>query len=79
MLTAIDEYVGERVLAVRTHEATIDAEFVSATVKAMRSVTLEAARFTRRILDDCYLLEHSAAAELAKAARCKVGLPNHVN
>jgi len=53
------------------------AEAVGATVKAMRAVTPEAACFTRRILDDCYLLEHSAAAELAKAARYKLGLPNH--
>ena len=50
---------------------------IAATVKAMRPVTPEAACFTRRILDECYLLEHSAAAELAKAARYKVGIPNH--
>ncbi len=55
---------------------TIEA-VVGATVKAMRPVTPEAACFTRRILDDCYLLEHSAAAELAKAARYKLGMPNH--
>jgi enoyl-CoA hydratase/carnithine racemase len=52
---------------------------IAATVKAMRPVTPEAACFTRRILDECYLLEHSAAAELAKAARYKVGIPNHDN
>jgi enoyl-CoA hydratase/carnithine racemase len=50
---------------------------VDATVKAMRPVTPEAACYTRRILDECYLMEHSAAAELAKAARFKVGMPNH--
>jgi enoyl-CoA hydratase/carnithine racemase len=55
-----------------TVEAVVDA-----TIKAMRPVTPEAACFTRRILDDCYLLERSAAAELAKAARYKVGVPNH--
>jgi len=57
-------------------EDTVEAA-LDASVKAMRPVTPEAARFTRRILDDCYLLEHSAAAELAKAARYKVGIPNH--
>jgi enoyl-CoA hydratase/carnithine racemase len=57
-------------------EDTVEAA-VDATIKAMRTVTPEAACFTRRILDDCYLLEHSAAAELAKAARYKVGIPNH--
>lgn len=50
---------------------------VDATIKAVRPVTPEAACFTRRILDDCYLLERSAAAELAKAARYRVGIPNH--
>jgi enoyl-CoA hydratase/carnithine racemase len=55
-----------------TLEAVIDA-----TIKATRPVTPEAAYFTRRILDDCYLLEHSAAAELAKAARFKLGMPDH--
>jgi enoyl-CoA hydratase/carnithine racemase len=49
-------------------------EAVGATVKAMRSVTPEAAAFTRRILDDCYLLERGAAVELTKAARYQVGL-----
>jgi len=53
------------------------AAAVEATIKAMRSVTPEAACFTRRILDDCYQLEHAAAAELAKAARYKVGVPEH--
>jgi enoyl-CoA hydratase/carnithine racemase len=45
-------------------------------VKALRAVTPEAARLTRRILDDCYVLEHAAAVELAKAARYKVGMPD---
>jgi enoyl-CoA hydratase/carnithine racemase len=57
-------------------EDTVQAA-VEATTKAMRPVTPEAACFTRRILDDCYVLEHSAAAELAKAARYKVGMPDH--
>jgi enoyl-CoA hydratase/carnithine racemase len=47
---------------------------VAATIRAMRAVTPEAASFARRILDDCYALEHGAAAELAKAARYKLGL-----
>ena len=59
-------------------EDTVEA-VVDATIKALRPVTPEAACFTRRILDECYLLEHSAAAELAKAARYKVGIPNHDN
>lgn len=50
---------------------------VSATIKALRPVTPEAACFTRRILDECYSQERSAAAELAKAARYKVGMPSH--
>jgi enoyl-CoA hydratase/carnithine racemase len=45
-------------------------------VKALRAVTPEAARLTRRILDDCYVLEHAAAVELTKAARYKVGMPD---
>jgi enoyl-CoA hydratase/carnithine racemase len=49
---------------------------VENSIKALRAVTPEAARFTRRILDDCYVLEHAAAVELAKAARYKVGMPN---
>ncbi len=57
-------------------EDTVEA-VVDATIKAMRPVTPEAACFTRRILDDCYVLEPAAAAELAKAARYKVGLPSH--
>jgi enoyl-CoA hydratase/carnithine racemase len=57
-------------------EDTVEA-VVDATIKAMRPVTPEAACFTRRILDDCYLLEPAAAAELAKAARYKVGMPSH--
>jgi hypothetical protein len=57
-------------------EGTVEAA-VDATIKALRPVTPEAACFTRRILDDCYLQERSAAAELAKAARYKVGMPNH--
>jgi enoyl-CoA hydratase/carnithine racemase len=50
---------------------------VAATIKALRPVTPEAACFTRRILDECYSQERSAAAELAKAARYKVGMPSH--
>jgi enoyl-CoA hydratase/carnithine racemase len=50
---------------------------VDTTIKAMRPIAPEAACFTRRILDDCYLLERGAATELAKAARYKVGMPNH--
>jgi enoyl-CoA hydratase/carnithine racemase len=57
-------------------EDTVEAA-VDATIKALRPVTPEAACLTRRILDDCYLQERSAAAELAKAARYKVGMPNH--
>lgn len=49
---------------------------VESSIKALRAVTPEAARLTRRILDDCYLLEHAAAAGLAKAARYKVGMPD---
>jgi enoyl-CoA hydratase/carnithine racemase len=49
---------------------------VAATIKALRLVTPEAACFTRRILDDCYSQERSAAAEMAKAARYKAGIPN---
>lgn len=55
---------------------TVDAA-VAATIKAMRPVTPEAACFTRRILDDCYLLEPAAAAGLAKAARYKLEMPEH--
>jgi enoyl-CoA hydratase/carnithine racemase len=49
---------------------------VENSIKALRAVTPESARLTRRILDDCYLLEHAAAVELAKAARYKVGMPD---
>jgi enoyl-CoA hydratase/carnithine racemase len=55
-------------------EDTLEAA-VDVTVKALRTVTPEAARLSRRILDDCYLLEHAAAVELAKAARYKAGMP----
>jgi enoyl-CoA hydratase/carnithine racemase len=48
---------------------------ISAAMKAVRPVSPEAACFTRRILDDSYGLEPAAAAELAKAARYKVGMP----
>ncbi len=41
---------------------------------ATRSVAPEAAYFTRRILDDCYLLESPAAVEQVKAARFKLGM-----
>ena len=54
---------------------TLDA-VVEKSVKALRAVTPEAARLTRRILDDCYVLEHAAAVELTKAARYKVGMPD---
>jgi enoyl-CoA hydratase/carnithine racemase len=57
-------------------EDTVEA-VVDATIKATRRVTPEAAYFTRRILDDCYLLELSAATDLVKAARFKLGMPNH--
>jgi enoyl-CoA hydratase/carnithine racemase len=46
---------------------------IESTVKALRPVTPEAASFSRRILDDSYLLERGAAVELAKAARYRVG------
>jgi enoyl-CoA hydratase/carnithine racemase len=49
---------------------------VENSIKALRSVTPESARLTRRILDDCYLLENAAAVDLAKAARYKVGMPD---
>jgi len=55
-------------------EDTVDA-VVEATLDATRSITPEAAYFSRRILDDCYLLEHSAAVERVKAARFKLGMP----
>lgn len=48
---------------------------VDATIDTTRQLTPEAAYFTRRIVDECYWLEHSAAAELAKAARFKLGMP----
>jgi enoyl-CoA hydratase/carnithine racemase len=48
---------------------------IATTIEAMRPVTPEAAYFTRRILNDSYFLEHSAADELAKAARFKLGMP----
>jgi enoyl-CoA hydratase/carnithine racemase len=47
---------------------------VTATIKALRPVTPEAACLSRRILNDCYLLERGAAAELTKAARYQVGM-----
>lgn len=55
-----------------TVEAAIDAA-----IKALRPVNPEAACFTRRLLDDSYVLEQAAATELAKAARYKVGMPTH--
>jgi enoyl-CoA hydratase/carnithine racemase len=57
-------------------EDTLEA-VVESTIKAMRPVTPEAACLTRRILNDCYLLEHAAAVELAKAARYRVEMPNY--
>jgi enoyl-CoA hydratase/carnithine racemase len=56
-----------------TVEAVVDVA-----LKSMRSVTPEAACFTRRILDDCYVQERAAAAELAKAARFKLGMPTQI-
>ena len=55
-------------------EDTVD-NVVQATLKATRPVTPEAAYFTRRVLDESYLLEHSAAVERVKAARFKLGMP----
>jgi enoyl-CoA hydratase/carnithine racemase len=49
---------------------------IAATIKAMSTVTAEAACFTRRILDDSYSMERAAAVELAKAARYKLGMPD---
>ena len=46
---------------------------VATAVKALRAVTPEAAGFTRRLLDEAYLLDRGAATELAKAARYQVG------
>ena len=51
-------------------------EVVENSIKALRAVTPESACFTRRILDDCYSLEHDSAVGLAKAARYKVGMPD---
>jgi enoyl-CoA hydratase/carnithine racemase len=47
---------------------------VHATIKALRPVPPETACLTRRILNDSYLLERGAAAELTKAARYQVGM-----
>lgn len=103
MLTAVHEDDGDRVLTVRIHEATIDAELISALESVLNdaehggienvvlqfsgdpdSVTGEfpawrpgPARRDMRYFARWDLLEHSAAAELAKVARYKVGLPNH--
>lgn len=52
---------------------TVDAVVTDA-LDATRSVAPEAAYFTRRILDDCYLLEPPAAVEQVKAARFKLGM-----
>jgi enoyl-CoA hydratase/carnithine racemase len=54
-------------------EANVDAVVVDA-LQATGSVAPEAAYFTRRILDDCYLLEPPAAVEQIKAARFKLGM-----
>jgi enoyl-CoA hydratase/carnithine racemase len=56
-------------------EDTVEAA-IAATIKAMRPVTAEAACLTRRVLDDSYVMERTAAAELAKAARYKLGMPD---
>jgi enoyl-CoA hydratase/carnithine racemase len=53
---------------------TVDAA-IDAAIKAVRPVMPEAACFSRRLLDDSYVLEYAAATELAKAARYKVGMP----
>jgi enoyl-CoA hydratase/carnithine racemase len=50
---------------------------IEAAIKALRPVNPEAACFTRRLLDDSYVLEQAGATELAKAARYKVGVPTH--
>lgn len=47
---------------------------VTATIKALAPVTPEAVRYTRRLLDDSYLLERGAAHDLTKAARFQVGI-----
>ncbi len=52
---------------------TVDAVVTDA-LDTTRSVAPEAAYFTRRILDDCYLLEPPAAVEQIKAARFKLGM-----
>jgi enoyl-CoA hydratase/carnithine racemase len=57
-------------------EASVEAA-VGATIKALRLVTPEAAYLTRRILDDCYSQERSAVAEMAKAARYKLRMPDY--
>jgi enoyl-CoA hydratase/carnithine racemase len=44
-----------------------------AAIKMLSSLPPEAARLTRRLLDDSYLLELRAAHELTKAARFQVG------
>ena len=49
-------------------------DVVEATLKATRPITPEAASFTRRVLDECFVLEHSAAVERVKAARFKLGM-----
>lgn len=76
--------VGEHLTAERASQLglvdfvdhTVDAA-IAAAIKALRPVHPEAACFTRRLLDDSYVLENAAAAELAKAARYKVGMPTH--
>jgi enoyl-CoA hydratase/carnithine racemase len=48
---------------------------VDATLTATSAITPEAACFMRRILDECYVMERSAGAELVKAARFKLRMP----
>src|SRR5262249_14338144 len=45
-------------------------------LKPRRGAPPGAACSTRRILDDCYVLEQAAAVELAKAARYKLRTPD---
>jgi enoyl-CoA hydratase/carnithine racemase len=56
-------------------EDTVEAA-IDVTIKAMRPVTAEAACYTRRILDESYAMERAATAELTKAARYKLGMPD---
>jgi hypothetical protein len=48
---------------------------VAWTTRALDPVSPEAARLTRRLLDDAFLMERGAAQELTKAARYQIGIP----